>query len=376
MIKKKDNSNRFVIDFRDLNKITVFDAEPIPDIELIYCRLAGHQIYSSFDLTKGFWQVPLSEGAKDMTSFQTPLGSMRFRVMPFGLVNASQTFSRLMRRLLQGLDHLDNFIDDVILYNHQWREHVQNLERFLQRLFEHNLTARPTKCHIGYGQIECLGHLVGKTSITPIAGKLDSIRKVPSPVTKKQVRSFLGLTGYYRKFVPNYAAIAHPLVQLTKKGAHTKVDWSSEAEDAFRTLIGCLETRPVLKLPEIGKAFLVQTDASNTGVGGVLLQYEGGIRKPVSYFSKQFKASELNYSTIEKECLAIVWSIEKFQRYLYGTDFELETDHQPLQYLDRSKTLNPRLMRWAMRLQPYRFHITAIKGVDNVGADFLSRMEG
>ena len=363
LVKKKDNTNRFVIDFRELDRITVFGTEPLPNIEQIYCGLAQKKIFSSFDLTKGYWQIPLTEGAKDKTSFQTPLGSMRFKVLPFGLQCASQTFTRLMRRLLHQLDNVDNFIDDVIAADDDWQQHLITIRRFFERLARHNLTARPTKCFIGFSKIQCLGHLVGENSLSPLDDKVKAICNAETPKTKRQVRSFLGLIGFYRRYVKDFAKLAAPLCALTKKHSPNKIRWTTELEGAFRSLIKCLVEKPILKLPEVHKPFILQTDASNEGIGAVLLQTENEVKKPIAFISKQLKDAERNYSTIEKECLSIIWAIEKFQRYLYGKEFYLETDHQPLQYLQRSKTLNPRLMRWAMRIQPYRFCIKAIRGL-------------
>ncbi|XP_033730000.1 uncharacterized protein LOC117319277 [Pecten maximus] len=374
MVKKKDGSNRFCIDFRGLNRVTIFDAEPMPNTEDIFARLGNARYFSKLDLSKGYWQVPLSADAKEMTAFTTPRGLFQFRVMPFGLVNAPATFSRLMRKLLRGMDHLDNFIDDIIIYTDTWEKHMDVLSELFSRLRNAGLTARPTKCSIAFGSLSCLGHVVGERRIQLEDDKVQAIASAPRPETKKQVRSFLGLAGFYRRFIPNFAAIAVPLTDLTRKGAPNKVEWLESHERAYATLKKLLTARPVLKLPNLEQDFILRTDASDTGLGAVLLQEEEGQKMPIAYASRKLLPRERNYAVIEKECLGIVWGIQKFESYIYGREFLLETDHQPLSYLNKSKTANARLMRWALLLQPYRFRIRAIKGSDNVGADYLSRI--
>ena len=374
IVKKKDQSNRFCIDFRGLNSITIFDAETMGNIEEMFSKLSGYQFISKIDLTKGYWQISLVDAAKPKTAFQTPRGLFQFKVLPFGLVNSGATFVRCMRKVLEGLENVDNFVDDIIVYTRSFNHHMEVLDSVFERLASANLSARPSKCYIAYSSLEVLGHIVGTDRLSPNPDKIEVIKNAHRPTTKKQVRSFIGMAEFYRKFVPNFSDIASPLTDLTKKGQPNQVRWEANHERAFSSLKNALVKAPVLKLPNFSQVFILQTDASDNGIGAILLQDEDNIRLPVSYASKKLKASERNYSTIEKECLAIVWAISKFQRYLYGKQFILETDHQPLIYLQKSKIANARLMRWSLLLQPYRFRIVAIKGKDNVGADFLSRI--
>ncbi|KAK6166422.1 hypothetical protein SNE40_023117 [Patella caerulea] len=376
IVKKKDQTNRFCIDFRALNRVTIFDSEPIPNPEDMFARMAerGCRYLSQLDLSKGYWQVPMAETAKPLTAFQTPRGLFQFKVMPFGLVNAPVTFSRLMRKLLLGLENVNNFIDDITVYSETWVEHINILDSLFRRLRSSNLTVKPSKCFLGFDRIECLGFKVGLGCIEPTWDKLKVIEEAERPRTKKQVRSFLGLVGFYRRFIPNFSTIAVPLSDLTKKGRPNLLTWDAQQENAFQALKRSLIRGPVLRLPDLREVFILQTDASDNGIGAILLQVENEVRMPVAYASRKLKDSETRYSTIEKECLAIVWSIQKFTRYLYGVEFVLETDHQPLIYLNRSNMTNSRLMRWALILQPYRFRIEAIKGSANVGADYLSRI--
>ena len=239
------------------------------------------------------------------------------------------------------------------------------------------LTAKPSKCKIGYSEIECLGHNIQDQTLRPKDDKIQAVKDAQRPVTKKQVRGFLGLAGFYRKFIPNFSEIAAPLTDLTKKDRPNRIkDWLSHHERAFQTLKSRLTSSPILRLPVFneGKPFILRSDASDIGIGAVLLQeFEGEGKLPIAYASKKLLPRERNYSVIEKECLAIIWAIEKFRKYLFGEEFILECDHKPLSFMQTAKALNPRIMRWALKLQPYRFRIVAIRGQDNVGADYLSR---
>jgi hypothetical protein len=375
LVKKKDGTNRFCIDFRQLNKITIFDAEPMPDMESVLSKLAGHKYISKLDLSKGYWQIPISDNARKLTAFTTPKGLFQFKVMPFGLVNAGASCVRLMRKLLNGMENVDSFVDDIFVYTHTWDEHVKVLRELVSKLHSANLSVRPTKCSIGYASLECLGHKVsGLGQLQPQPDKLEAIRDARRPETKKQVRSFLGLVGFYRKFIPNFSVIAGPLTDLTRKGEPNKVSWGACQEKAFNALKHKLVSAPILNLPDLDKPFVLRTDASDTGLGAVLLQEQGDVKLPVAYASRKLLPREKNYSVIEKECLGLVWGIGKFHMYLFGREFTLQTDHQPLLYLNKAKVANTRLMRWALSLQPYRFRIEAIRGAENVGADFLSRV--
>ena len=239
------------------------------------------------------------------------------------------------------------------------------------------MTAKPSKCFIGYSSIECFGHNIVGQTVRPQEDKIQPIREAARPQTNRQMKLFLGLAGFYQRFIPNFFSIASSLTDLTKKDRPNSIkDWQDKHEKAFQNLKTRLTSSPILCLPVFRDEilFVLRTDALDVGVGAVLLQeFEGEGRLPIAYASKKLLLREKNYSTIEKECLGIIWGIEKFRKYLYGVEFLLETDHKPLSYLQTAKVLNPRIMRWAMRLQPYRFWIVAIRGQDNLVADYLSR---
>ena len=374
LVRKSDGSMRVCVDYRHLNRITVFDPEPTPQAEAIFAKLAGDRVFSKFDLCRGYYQIPMKEEDKDLTTFVCHKGLFRFKVMPFGLVNAPATFSRVMRKLLMGSENLDNYLDDILAHTGGWQSHLQCLQGFFERVCKACLALKPSKCVIGNADITFLAFQIGEGTMTPKKDTVSRILEAPRPRTKKQLRSFIGLVGFYRQFVPNFSALAAPLTDLTRKGSPSDVKWSEPQEKSFKALKDAIATPPILKLPDVKKAFILQTDSSNFGVGAVLLQEgEDSIKHPVAFASRKLLPREVNYSTIEKECLAIVWAVSKFQQYLYSTEFILETDHQPLQYLGASQYQNGRLMRWALALQPHRFVLRSVKGKDNVGADFLSR---
>lgn len=373
LVKKKDNTVRFCIDFRALNRITIFDAEPMPVAEDIFAKLAGDMYFSKLDLAKGYWQIPLRPEDMMKTAFSTPSGHYHFKKMPFGLVNAGASFNRLMRKVLRGLDQAENYVDDVLEHTETWPSHLEGLRDVLQRIRKAKMTIRPTKCEIGCKRLSFVGHELKEGQLSPQHGKVEEVQKAPAPKTKRQVRSFIGVVGYYQMYIPNFSIIAVPLTNLVKKGEPNYVTWGPEQDEAFRTLKSKLLEEPVLRLPDFSRPFVVQTDASDYGIGAALMQEYEGILHPVAYASKKLLSREQSYSVIEKECLALVWAIKRFEKYLHGVEFILETDHQPLAYLNTAKMSNSRLMRWALFLQNYKFHIKAIRGSENVVADYLSR---
>jgi len=373
LVLKKDNSHRFCIDFRKLNAVTEFDSEPMGDQKQILSKLKDDCHFTKLDFSKGFWQIKLEDSARPMTAFSTSEGSFQFRRMPFGLINSGATFNRAMRKVLKGINHVDNYVDDVLVHNNDWNSHLDTLRETFQRIREAGMTLRASKCEIGRQKIEYIGHIVGEGQIEMDPVKAEKVKNADRPTTKTQVRSFLGLTGYFREYIPRYAEIAKPLTDLTKKGQPNIVEWTACQEESFQNLKLKMSEAPILRLPDFTKPFILQTDGSNTGIGAALLQDFHDGRFPIAYASKKLLPRERNYSTIEIECLAIVFGIKKFQKYLHDTNFELHTDHRPLSYIQKCKIESPRIMRWALFLQNFSFRIVAIKGSENLTADYLSR---
>ena len=325
LVPKKDGSVRFCIDFRKLNKVTEFDAEPMPNMEEVINRMSGHRYFTKMDLCKGYWQVPLSDHCKVLTAFETPKDLFQFKTMPFGLVNSVATFCRMIRRILDGVPNVDSFVDDMWIFTENWKDHMTSFRQVLDRLRSAKLTAKPFKCMIGYGSIECLGHSIVEQTVRPQEDKIQAIRDASRPLTKRQLKSFLGLAGFYRRFIPNFSFVASPLTDLTKKDRPNSIkDWQDHHEKAFQTLKNRLTSSPILRLPIFseGHPSIVRADASDVGIGAVLLQeFDGEGRLPIAYASMKLLPRERNYSVIEKECLGIIWGIEKFRKYLYRVEF-------------------------------------------------------
>ena len=328
---------------------------------------------SKIDLTKGYWQIPVAPEDVHKTAFVTPDGQYEFTRMPFGMVNSGATLVRGLRKILDGMPGVGSYIDDIVIYSDSWEDHIRTLKELFGRLRKARITARPTKCLLGASRMQFLGHQVGGDIITPSRDNLEKVRNTPRPTTKKQVRSFLGLVGYYRDHIPAFAEISAPLTDLLKKGKAEHIQWNEAQESAYSLLKEYLLQEPVLKLPDLSKPFVLRTDASGVGVVAVLLQENDGKVYPVGYASKKLSLTEARYPIIEKECLAVVWGIKRFKLYLAGRRFTLQTDHKPLKYLKDALYQNDRAFRWAVAVQEYSFRVEDIPGRENIGADFLSR---
>ena len=375
LVRKKDGSCRFCIDFRGLNKITVFDAEPIPNVEDLFVRLAHSRFFTKIDLAKGYWQILVLPEDRSKTAFATHQGLFQFIRMPFGLVSAPAVFARMMRMLHLADLSAENFFDDILVHSASWSDHLHHVRNVLDRLKSYGLTARPSKIMAGFQSLEFLGHVVGSGVLRPDESKTDKILQVSTPTTKKQVRSLLGLLSFYRRYIPGFASVAAPLTDLTKEGGRScrSIHWTPDCASALQEIQDILSRKPVLLLPRLDLPFVLQTDASSTGLGAVLLQEFEDSLHSVCFASRKLLDREKRYSTIERECLAIVWAVHKFVRFLWGVRFVLQTDHRPLTYLRTSNFKNSRIMRWALSLQEFSFEVLPVSGQANVFADLLSR---
>ena len=376
LVKKKDGSLRLCVDYRRLNSASVTDAYPMPRIDDMIDQLGKASFITTLDLTRGYWQVPVAEDDRHKTAFITPFGLYQFTKMPFGLQGAPATFQRMMDRLIQGLQGFASaYLDDLVIYSDSWEDHLQHLREVLQRLKDAGLTAKPKKCQFAMKQCSYLGHIVGNGVVQPELDKVEAVRSFTIPQTKTNVRAFLGLTGYYRRFIPGYATIALPLTDLTKKTAPNQVRLDSECDEAFMKLRELLCSSPILQSPDFSRPFILQTDASDRGVDAVLTQRDdSGQEHPVSYYSRKLLPREQRYSTVEKELLAIKLATNAFRVYLLGRPFTIVTDHRSLEWLERLKENNARLTRWSLALQPYNFVVQHRPGKDNGNADALSRI--
>ena len=305
----------------------------------------------------------------------TPRGKYQFKVMPFGLVGAPEIFQRMMNAILGYLTaYVAAYMDDVVIYSSTWQDHLQHIQQTLAQLGKAGLTVKPGKCRFGMQECPYLGHVVGRGQLKPIKAIIEVVAGFTTPKKKKDVRSFLGLAGYYRKFILGFSTIATPLTDLTRKELPDRVIWKEEQKQAYDTLKKALTTEPVLQGPNFTKQLTVHTDASDVGIGGVLSQKdETQEDRPVAFFSRKLLSWEKNYATVEKECLAIVETIKHYSVYLIGVPFTLVTDHSCLRYHNQMRDTVGRLTRWALVLQPYNYVVQHRPGSKNANPDRLPR---
>ncbi|MDA3086465.1 RNase H-like domain-containing protein [Campylobacter sp. CS_ED1] len=375
LVPKSNGTYRMCTDYRKINAVTKTDSFPIPRIDDCIDNVGKAKYVTKFDLLKGFWQVPLTDRAKEISAFVTPDGLFQYKVMPFGMKNSPATFQRLINSILAGLDNCKAYIDDVIIYTETFDDHLQTIRAFFDRLTEAMLTINLEKSEFCHATLTFLGHVVGQGQVKPVDSKVQAISEFPEPNCKRQLMRFLGMAGYYRKFCSNFSVIAEPLTNLLRKG--TKFVWNDRCQIAFDKLKAILKSTPVLLAPDFNKCFKLAVDASDVGAGAVLIQEDdNGIDHPVCYFSKKFNTQQRNYSTIEKECLALILAIQHFEVYLTSSPMPIVvfSDHNPLSFLHKLKNKNQRLLRWSLMLQEYNLEIRHIKGRDNIIPDALSRV--
>ena len=374
LVTKSDGSTRFCIDFRKLNSITRKDAYPLSRIDDALDALTGAQWFSTLDLASGYWQCPLKESDKSKTAFTTHQGLYHFNVMPFGLCNAPATFSRLMNLVLGGLNWTKClcYLDDVIVFGTTFEIALRNLRDVFEALRKANLKLKPKKCSLFQTEVSYLGHRVSKAGISCDPNKISAVQNWPIPTNITEVRSFLGTAGYYRKFIPNFSSIASPLSQLTRKNKRFK--WDENCQRAFDELKSLLVSAPILAYPTANGKFILDTDASETGLGGVLSQVQGGEEKVIAYGSISLQNSQRKYCTTHKELLSIVTFLKHFRNYLFGQKFLLRTDHASLKWLKNFKKPEGMIARWISIVDMYDFDIEHRRGVLHQNADGLSRI--
>lgn len=376
--KKLDASGkrkiRVVIDYRKINDKTVSDKFPIPQIDEILDNLGKSIYFTTLDLKSGFHQIEMDPEHQSKTAFSTALGHFQFTRMPFGLKNAPATFQRAMNSILS--DYIGTicfvYLDDIIIIGKSLKEHILNLAKVLKRLAEFNLKIQLDKCEFMKRETEFLGHVITQEGIKADPEKITKILNWKLPENPKEIKQFLGLCGYYRRFIKDYAKIVKPMTKFLKKDE--KVDKNDESfKAAFIELKNIISSDQILAYPDFSIPFILTTDASNYALGAVLSQIQNSVEKPIAFASRTLQKTEINYSTTEKEALAIIWAVGKFNPYLYGRKFTLITDHKPLLFIKNAKN-NAKILRWRLDLETYDYDIKYKEGRANVVADALSRI--
>jgi transposase InsO family protein len=390
LVRKKDGSLRFCIDLRRLNSRTVKDAYALPRIEETLDVLKGASLFSSLDLKSSYWQVEIAEEDKMKTAFSVgSLGFYECNRMPFGLTNAPATFQRLMETCMGDL-HLVFcliYLDDIVVFSRTFEEHVERLEAIFKRLESTGLKLKPSKCHLFQKRIKYLGHIVSAEGVETDPEKVAALRKWPIPQSVKDVRSFLGFAGYYRRYIKGFASVARPLHDLLKEPASGKkrarkkqqasrhFTWEEQHQKAFDTLIELCCSAPILAFADFTSSFTLHTDASGCGLGAVLYQHQDGRDRVIAYASRGLSPAERNYPAHKLEFLALKWAVtDKFHDYLYGATFTVKTDNNPLTYILSSAKLDATTQRWVAQLSSYQFSLEYRSGKENIDADRLSRI--
>jgi hypothetical protein len=368
-VKKKDESLRLCVDYRLLNAVTIKNKYPLPRIDVLFDQLVGAKVFSKIDLRSGYHQINIRASDILKTAFSTRYGLYEYLVMSFGLTNAPVYFMYLM--YLVFMPELEKFvvvfIDDILVYSKNEDEHTQHLHIVLQRLRDHRLYAKLSKCDFWLREIKFLGHTISQDGISVDHEKVQEVMNWKPPTTVQQIQSFLGLAGYYRRFILAFSRIAKPMTELLKKGV--KYEWSQKCEDAFHTLRQHLTTAPVLAQPDNTKSFDVYCDASGTGLGCVLMQDN----RVIAYASRALRTHEQNYPTHDLELAAIVHALKIWRHYLMGAHCNIYTDHKSLKYIFTQADLNMRQRRWLELIKDYDLEVHYHPGKANVVADALSR---
>ncbi len=373
LLVKKDGRRRFCGDYRPLNLQTRRDSFPMPLVDDVISQLGKSAWFIALDLQSGFWQIKMAPEDRGKTALITKNGLYDWTVMPFGLKNATSTFTRTMYEVFKDLgdSFLKVFVDDLNIHSESWEDHLQHLEVVLSRLREVNLRLNPNKCCFAAKSIVFLGHVVNKEGTKPDPSKIDAVLHFPTPKTVTNVRSFLGLTGYYRKYLREYSRIASPLFELTKKDM--AFVWDQNCQRAFDDLKRALVEAPILVRPDFKEPFCLDVDWSTKGVGVILSQRESRCKKVVAYASKALTVAQRKFHPMEGECYALIWGILHFRQYLHRTHFTLRTDHKPLEWLATVSDAHGRRGRWIDMLQDFSFKIVHRPGMRHANADALSR---
>lgn len=373
-VPKPNNKHRLVVDYRKLNQKVQFESIPVPDLKTAFSFFGKARYFVVIDLNQAYHQIPLSQKSKPYTAFCTPWNLYQYKCMPFGISVGGCVLSRLLDQVLHDLKfkNLVHYLDDLVLYAETFEELMVLLEEVLERLKRAGLTINPVKLQIAVEKIIYLGHEISYRSIRIDPNRTKPIREFPPPTSTKGIARFIGMVGFYSKFIPQFAHWAAPLNMLRRK--NVPFVWTEEHQKAFEHLKDAICNPPILCIPDFKSEFILQSDASNKAVGAVLLQERDGVRMPVSFYSKRLTEAEAKFSTYELECLAAILSMEHFRAFLEHSSFQLETDNMALSWLLSHPRQQGRLARWVLRVSSFRFQVRHIRGTQNIIADSLSRM--
>eukprot|EP00741_Cyanophora_paradoxa_P015154 tig00020849_g14625.t1 len=375
---KKDGTWRFCVDYRRLNQITERDVFPLPRIDDQLERLRGSMVFSTADATAGFWQLPLHPGSRAYTAFVVPWGHFQWRVTPFGVTNGPAAFSRAITAILGPLltTCVVAYIDDITVFSPSIDQHLLDLKALFEAISKANLRLKPSKCRFCVPEIDLLGHRISAEGIRQDPAKTKVISDWQTPKNADELRSFLGLAGYYRRFVENFSKVVYAMQRLLLKDAVWSWPEGGAADRAFKELKELLGRDIILRFPDFSKPFILQTDASTYAIGAILSQTDkDGVERPLAFISRTLLPAEMNYSATELECLAVVWAIKYWRHYLLGgPQFLVRTDHHALQWLKSLDPTTGRLGRWSLLLQAYDFDIVYRPGKQNGGPDACSRL--
>ena len=346
---------------------------PLPKIDELYAKLKGYKVFSSLDLRSGYYHIGLKDSAKPKSAFVlSSLGKYQFNRVPFGLAQAPAYFQRLINGMLKGCNFAMGYLDDIIIYSRSEKEHLEHLEEIFTRLKTAALKLKLEKCCFFKKHIQYLGHLISEDGIQPLPEKLKSITKMPAARNPKEVKQFLRLVGYYRKCVPRFTDISRVLTYLTNKDVEFK--WMPECENCFQILKEFLQQAPILRYPDPQASYTHCTDASKYAYTGVLIQHNNGMDHPITYVSRLFRGSQLNWATLTKEAYAIYMSVKKLSFYIDTAKITVKSDHLPLKKILEKNTLNTKVNNWAVELESQNITFEYIPGIQNTLADTLSRL--
>ena len=389
-VPREPPNRRLCVDFRKVNELQQevitagktkgqISIHPLPKIDEMYAKLKGAKVFSTIDLRSGYHHIMLGKSSRTETAFVTPFGKYEFLMVPFGLAQAPAYFQLLMNKVLKGLKCAMTYIDDIIIFSQNELQHLEHLEIVFSHLWEAGLKMKCSKCDFFKSEIHYLEHLISPEGISPLPNKLDSIKHMPVLNSAKEIKQFLGLTGYYRKFVPRFADISRPLTTLTKKD---KFKWTPACQKSFELLKETLCGEPILKYADTSKPYTLYTDASKFGWAGVLTQPHTTVidgkstttDHPVTFVSGLFRGSQLNWAALTKEAFAIYMSVKKLLFYLTDAQILLRSDHKPLEKFLLKNMLTSKVNNWAMELEVFNIQFDYIKGSHNILVDTLTRL--